>query len=421
LAKKKAGKPRREVTKRQLSRWQQQKRRQRLIFGLGIFIIVAVFTIIGTGWYIAEYRPMHQIVIRVNDTEFDMDYYVRMLKYYGKGQSPQYMRPLADKVVDIIEKNELVRQGAERLGISVSKDEIDKELSSHDLPSSKDFRDVIGTQLLLKKLRDEYFDKQVPVFAKQRHVMGMLLESKSQADEVRARLEAGEDFTELAGELSLESFSKAKKGDLGWQPEGLLTKQMGTSVPDEYAFNAEVGVLSQPIPDEEISKMVGYWLIKVLKRDETAQQAYVKLILLGSEDEAQRVRARLEAGESFSALANEFSQHSESKENGGQLDIASPDMVSPAVREFVFDPKVELDTLSQPIRDDTVTTKGGYWLLKVVDADDHRQIEDNERELMKNEALNEWVKAQVDNPDNKVESYLDDEKKAWAIERASGS
>ena len=123
MAKKKVVKPKREVTKRQLSRWQKQKRIQRIIFGLGILVIVAVLGIVGAGvynrWYIPEYKPLHQTVIGVNDTKFDMDYYVKMLKFYGSGMPMQQMYSLADEVVMLIERNELVRQGAMKLGISV--------------------------------------------------------------------------------------------------------------------------------------------------------------------------------------------------------------------------------------------------------------------------------------------------------------
>ncbi len=420
MVKKKLGKPRREVTKRQLSRWQQQKRRQRIVFGSGIFIIVAVLGTIGAGWYITQYQPLHQTVIVVNDTEFDMNYYIKMLKYYGEGQPIQYMQFIADTVAEDIEQNELVRQGAMKLGISVSSDEVDEKLKSYDPPLSKDYRDIVGAQMLFDKLRDEYFDKQVPVFAEQRHIMAMLLESESQAAEVRARLEGDEDFAELAAELSLESFSKTEQGDLGWQLEGFLTRLLNTSVPDEHAFSSEVGVLSQPIYDETKAKNVGYWLIKVIEGDEVAQQALVQVILLGSEEEAQDIRDRLEAGEDFATLAEEFSQHDLSRENEGNLNVESPDMMSPAFSEFVFDPEVELETISEPIRDDAVATTGGYWLLKVVDIDDNRQIADEDRDWLKTDALSEWVSSLWDDPENKIENYLDDDKKAWAIAKAIG-
>jgi len=421
LAKKKAEKPKRELTKRQLSRWQQQKKRRRIILGSGILVIVAALSIVGVGiynrWYIPEYKPLRETVIEVNDTKFDMDYYIKMLRYYGGGMPIEQMGFVADEVVKVIERSELMRQGAMALGISVSDKEVDEELKSRDLQLSKDYRDVVRTQMLVSKLSDEYFDQKVPQFAEQRHIFAMFLESESQVNEVRARLEAGEDFAQLAGELSLDATCKEKKGDLGWRPEGILSLMFATPVLDEYAFNCEVGVLSQPIYDENKTKSVGYWLIKVSERDEGAKTAKVKVMLLGSEQEANDVRARLEAGGDFAILAKAFSQHDASKENGGDFDV-SEDTMSSAFNEFVF--SSELGVLSQPIRDDTVSTKGGYWLLKVADIDNNRQITDEDRDLLKADVLSKWVKALEDDPKNKVESYLDEEKKAWAIWHAIG-
>ena len=522
MAKKSKVKPKREVTKRQLARWQQQRRRQRILFGLGVFIVAAVLIIVGVGWYVDQYRPLHQTVIKVNDTRFNMDYYIKALKFYGGDQFTYYLYGLADDVVEIIEQNELIRQEATELGISVSQSEVDKELKSLNPPLSKDYRDFVRAAMLIDKLQSEYFDQQVPVYTEQRHIMAMLLESESQATEVKLRLEGGESFAELAGELSLESFSREESGDLGWRPESILTILLGTSLIDDYAFSSEVDVLSQPIYDEEQIKGVGYWiarvlerrdkpeeanilgillgseeeawevrdrletgedfgelaqevsqhesredngdlgwltpgeaesafdefvfdpeielgvvsepifddiiateggywLIKVLERKEEKQEkADVQVILLGSEEEAWEVRASLEAGEDFATLAQELSQHG-SKDNGGEVTDVTPDIISLALSEFVFDLELELETVSEPIRDDTVFTKGGYWLIKVLEIDDNRQLEDSDRELLKAEVFTEWIAALWDDPENEIEDYLDSEKKAWAVDRAMRS
>jgi parvulin-like peptidyl-prolyl isomerase len=191
-----------------------------------------------------------------------------------------------------------------------------------------------------------------------------------------------------------------------------LSLVLGTPVLDEYAFSAEAGALSQPILDESRTKEVGYWLIKVLERDEEEQTAQVKVILLGSEQEASEVRARLEAGEDFATLAEELSQHVESKNSGGDFE-ALREMMSPAFSDFAF--SSELDVLSQPIRDDTVSTKGGYWLVKVSEIDNSRQITDVDRSLLKADTLNKWLDELFNDPENKVEDYLDVEKKLFAV------
>ena len=419
MARKNRVKPQREVTKRQLSRWQQQRNRQRIIFSLGIFIIVAVLAIVGTGWYLNQYQPRHQTVISVNDTKFNMDYYIKMLKFYGGSQPILPMYLLVDEVVTIIQRNELIEQGTMELGISVSDKEVDEELKSHEPPFNDAHRDIVRSQLLINKLQDEYFEQEVPVYAEQRHIMAMFLESERQVAEVRTRIEAGEEFADLAGELSLEDLSKEENGDLGWRPRDVLTILLGTSILEEHIFSSEVGVLSQPIYDEEIIKNVGYWLVRVLEREEKTEQARVAGILLSTEEEAQRVRERLEAGEDFDELVKEFSQHEASKEDGGALGWLDPGEARPAFDEFIFDHELELGVVSEPIFDDVIVTQGGYWLIKVMAIDDNRRIEDSDRDLLKAESLNKWVEALWDDPKNKIEVYLDDEKKAWAIEQAT--
>ncbi len=419
MAKKKVGKPRHQVTRRQLSRWQQQKKRQRIIRGLGIFIVAAVFGIMGVGWYISYYQPLHQVVIRVNNTEFNMDYYIKMLKFYGEGQPVSYMQDLADKILVVIERNELVRTGALGLGISVSDKEVEEELKSHDPPFNDVHRDVIRAQLLISKLLDMHFEQTVPMLAEQRHIMAMFLQSESQVTEVRARVAAGEDFAELAGELSLDGFSKDRKGDLGWHPEDILAELLATSIPGEYAFSFDTGVLSQPIYDETKTKVIGYWIIKVLERKQEPEEVRVQAILLGGEEEAQDVRTKLGAGEDFATLAEELSQHTATKENGGDLGWLSRYEMSFVFDEFAFNPELELETLSEPIRDETVATGGGYWLLKILDKEDNKQISDDDRNLLKSKALDEWVFSLGDDPGNEVINYLTDEMREWAIAKAT--
>jgi len=440
LAKKKkhVEKPKRAFTKRQLSHFKKHQRRQRIIFGAGILIVLAVLVVIGAGvyfgWYVPERQPLHETVIRVNDTEFSMDYYVKTLKYqipqmerqlalYGIDMDISYVSSLASSAVTGIQNSELVRQEALKLGISVSDEEVearmDEELADYDPSLLKAYRDVLRdmfrTQILQEKMLAEYFDQQVPQSTEQRHIMAMFLESRSQANEVRDRLENGEDFGELTAELCLDSYCKSQEGDLGWHPREILSRMIDSDVLLDSAFGAEAGSLSQPVYEETKLKALGYWLIEVEFVDAEVNHAQLKVILLGSEEEANQIRARLENGEDFATLAAEYSQHADSKENGGEFEINSREQYSEAFDEFIFDPELELGSLSQPIRDDTVVTEGGYWLIKVVEAADDRPLEEEDRDTLKRDALSKWVEGLSDDPDNTVESYLDEEKTDWAV------
>ena len=116
-------------TKHQLSHWQKQKRRQRIILIAGMTIIAAVFIIVGTGvyrgWYLPDYKPSHETIIEVNGTKYDMNYYIKAAELQSQGQT-QYIQYFLDPVVTSLEQAEVIRQEALKLGISVSDAEIDK-------------------------------------------------------------------------------------------------------------------------------------------------------------------------------------------------------------------------------------------------------------------------------------------------------
>jgi hypothetical protein len=141
-------------------------------------------------------------------------------------------------------------------------------------------------------------------------------------------------------------------------------------------------------------------------------------MLLGNEDEALSVRSQLEAGAEWGPLAVEHSQMKGVKENEGEY-LVSPGEMEPLVDAYVQDLEIEPGVISEPIRDETITTKGGYWLIKVLDENTNRRIDTNSRDYLKAKALDEWVNSLIDNKDNKIVNYLDAEKKSWAMEQAS--
>jgi hypothetical protein len=417
LSKKKPEKPQHILTPRQISRWERQKKRQRIILTSGIFVIVLALAVVGIGWYLGQYKPMRETVIKVNGTEFAMDYYVEMLKLEGAYHSVTDLSYVADSTLQNIQRNELLRQGALELGFSVADEEVVKELRENDLPDKEAYRDLIRQQLLTDRLLDAHFDAQVPLFAEQRRVMAMMLESESQALDIRSRLEDGEDFSELAEELSLEPLSRGKGGDLGWVPEIILQEMLQTSIVDDI-FSHRVGELSQPIYDDEAQKWVGYWLVKVLDRDEEEEETHIQVMLFGSEDEAKSFKRQLEAGEEWGPLAVEHSQMEGVASNEGEY-LVSPGEMSGPVDEYAHDPETELGVISEPLRDETLTTKGGYWLIEIPDQDAERRIDTEYRDYLKAKAFDEWMAALVDDEGNEIVEYLDAEKKSWAIEQAA--
>ena len=86
----------------------------------------------------------------------------------------------------------------------------------------------------------------------------------------------------------------------------------------DIAFGLEKGMVSDPTYDETATKGLGYWLVRVVEKDAT-KGAHVKGMLLGSRQQAEEIRAWIEAGEDFGALATKYSQDQASGLGGGDM------------------------------------------------------------------------------------------------------
>jgi len=424
LAKKRRVEKPKEYTRRQLSHFKRQKRRQRIIFFGGIGIIAAIIVIILLGWYLGEYQPWHRTIIKINDATYDTGYYIDMLEIYGAGNPSQNLNNITTAVTNGIVERELIKQDAAALGIVVNDDDIIKDLKEAGTPVNDVSVDIIRNQRLQERLSDEVFSKQVPVSDNQVYMMAMFVESEAVAEEVRDKVINGDNFTELAKQYGQDYSSKnAPYGDYGWHPEDILQSLVTSSIPIDYAFSAEPGDVSPPLSDNESSKQVGYWLINVLSMSEN-QEAEVQALFLSSREEALDIRARLEAGDNLTALAGQYSQYSTSRDNGGDMGLVvkgagDTAAISEAFDAYVFDPETELGKWSDPIKDTEYWTKGGAWVVKVVDKEANRELSDEDRTTLINKAYREYV----DQLPLVYASVIDirgltDDVMAWMVERA---
>lgn len=88
--------------------------------------------------------------------------------------------------------------------------------------------------------------------ASARHI---LVADKAACDDLKTRIEGGEDFAQLAKEHS-ECPSGQQGGDLGDFSPGMMVKEFDTVV-----FSAEVGKVHGPVQTQ-----FGYHLIEITKR-----------------------------------------------------------------------------------------------------------------------------------------------------------
>ncbi len=117
--------------------------------------------------------------------------------------------------------------------------------------SNETFRTALERSLAAAWMRDQII-ASVPSTTEQVHVQQILLYNEEKARSIKAQLDAGEDFGELAA-----LYDPATRGDLGWFPRGYLFEAQI----EDNAFSLQPGQYSDVIVSE-----VGFHIIKVLER-----------------------------------------------------------------------------------------------------------------------------------------------------------
>ncbi len=116
---------RRYVSRRQVSKWQRDRRTRLIVFGLIALVVLAILGVTAYGYYRENVAPNRRPVSKVNSRTFTMGYYVKRLRMLTLSMGGQLdFSQVPFQLVDTIENEELTRLGAPRLGISVTPDEV---------------------------------------------------------------------------------------------------------------------------------------------------------------------------------------------------------------------------------------------------------------------------------------------------------
>jgi parvulin-like peptidyl-prolyl isomerase len=212
---------------------------------------------------------------------------------------------------------ELWEQGAAELGIEITdadvearRDEIVEEVGGQDAFDDLVAQSGLTEEILAKEIRSivvrervedelagdiEVTDAEVEEFyadaredrfdrVEARHI---LVETEEEARDVLERLEDGEDFAEIAEEVSVDTGSAQQGGDLGEFARGRMVPEF-----EEAAFEAEVGEIVGPVESQ-----FGFHVIEVTGRSEQA--------LAEVEDE---IREELRSGREGEAVDGWFAE-----------------------------------------------------------------------------------------------------------------
>lgn len=188
---------------------------------------------------------------------------------------------LRENILDSLISNQVIINAAQEEDLGDIDTKVDEQIQTEKDMTGEDFfnqnleylgvtedeykdllrNNIIVTEYRNKKMAEyEVTDEEIQTYydensedmlqAQARHI---LVETEEEANNVLQRLEGGEDFAELATELSQDPGSAARGGDLGFFPKGTMIQEF-----EDFVFNAEVGEISEPIETQ-----FGYHVIEV--------------------------------------------------------------------------------------------------------------------------------------------------------------
>jgi peptidyl-prolyl cis-trans isomerase C len=130
----------------------------------------------------------------------------------------------------------------------------------------------------------------------------------------------------------------------------LLDKTGKDALTDQAMHKVYDDAIKQVTPEEEVHAR--HILIRAATGDDKASKA--------AEDKIKAVRARLEKGEDFAAVAKEVTEDPSGKANGGDLGFFTKEQMVPEFADVAF--KLEKGKISEPVK-----TQFGWHVIKVED------------------------------------------------------
>ncbi len=266
--------------RRPSTRWDEERRTQRLVFGLGGLVVIVVAAIAAFGYYQTEIRPKGETVVQVGDRSFSLQYLERRVRYDIREGNTTYAANLAQAaqlLVDEIGREELMRQGAPEKGVDLSDGVIDAEIASREgVPTNADrntfaeayrkavrssglstqgYRDVIAADLAGEAVQTK-FEEGAAETAEQVRFRAIVLATEEDAQAALDRIHNGEDFAVVAQEVSLDTASAGQGGEHDWIIQGVTDPAL-----DEALFSLEVGQLSEVITGQN-----AFFIVEVLEK-----------------------------------------------------------------------------------------------------------------------------------------------------------
>lgn len=255
------------------------------------------------------------------------------------------------------------------------------ELKSYRTQLSKNY---ISDSKVTNALIEEAYDRSLKE-VKASHILILVDENASPADTLKAynevikikeEIKNGLSFEDAAVKYSQDPSAKDNKGDLGYFSAFRMVYPF-----ESAAYKTPVGSISKPTRSR-----FGYHLIKVTdKRDNKGEVTVAHIMILDKKDDVEKSNAKttideiyqkLQQGEKFEALAQQFSEDKSTSTKGGVLQrFGTGQLSSNEFEEVAFSFK-EPNEISKPFK-----TQFGWHIAKLIEKHPVKTFEESKIEL----------------------------------------
>lgn len=348
-------------------------------------------------------------VVMESQIEFGLE---ELVKRYEQQNIPKpSLDNLKEQVIESLIIEELQLQLAERAGVRISDSELNDSIiriarnnqmeleqfisfieNSGD--SYEEFRENVRKQMIIQRIQRGRVQSEISITEKEfdaflktdeslkelepeLFVRQILVKTLIEAEKVISRIANGENFTDLAKEISI-SGNAINGGAMNWRKLSEMPELFSTALQ-----NKKMNEVTAPIESG-----AGYHILKLEdKRGPFVQyedQWFSRHILLApsairsEEDtlqEINNIRDRVINGESFADLAKEFSEDPGSAKQGGELDWLGKGVLAPEFEKTMIE--TPIGKVSEVFQ-----TQFGFHFLEVLNFRNH----DMTRELIEDRA-----------------------------------
>ena len=155
----------------------------------------------------------------------------------GQRAREDYLQTLIDREIALLDAYEKGLDQAPDLLKT-----LDEKRSEYLLSRYRD-KEILPRIQVSEEEIHQFFDQQD--MARERRATAILVRTREQAQQIRAQLEAGSDFGELARKHSLDTWSALREGELGFVTRAAAERLLG--IPAEVFDTLSTGQVSPPL------------------------------------------------------------------------------------------------------------------------------------------------------------------------------